>query len=91
MISWKIHTNLLKEHELKQCNRDYKLQELFSNLESELNRIKTKQDVYYNDINFVKVSNEFDLFLHDKYKIAKQYNASNVSNAWLKCYELLHP
>ena len=90
MISWKIHTNLLKEHELKLCNRDYKLQELFSNLESELNRVKTKQDAYYDDINFVKVSNEFDLFLHDKYKIAKQYNASNVSNAWLKCYELLN-
>ena len=58
MISWKIHTNLLKEHELKLCNRDYKLQELFSNLESELNRVKTKQDAYYDDINFVKVSNE---------------------------------
>jgi hypothetical protein len=60
------------------------------NLESELKRTKSKLDRLYLNKNAGKIMRLFDPFAREKYIISKKINAPYVTNAWLKCYELLH-
>lgn len=59
-----------------------------SPLEQKLNDAKKEQDSYYENPNFVKCANVFDIFKFEKYRIQRRYRAQHVSNAWLKMYEI---
>lgn len=36
-----------------------------------------------------KLLSNFNVFKYEKYKLAKNINANNITNAWLKCYETI--
>jgi hypothetical protein len=50
---------------------------------------KSQLDKNFSDKYFPKYWREFDPFKQEKTMIAKLGNTYNVSNAWLKCYEIL--
>ena len=56
----------------------------------QLNETKSKLDKY-NDCQkeFNKKMKLFDNYINLKFKLHNEYNAQFVSNAWLKCYEML--
>jgi len=64
-------------------------------IKEELGNTKNKLDKYYNDRNPKKVKlfdiywKQFDPFKNEKALVAQIGNTYNVSNAWIKCYELL--
>ena len=60
-------------------------------IKSNLNLAKTKLDSIYNadPTKASKIMSAFDPFNRIKYEIAKISNAHNITNAWLKAYELI--
>lgn len=54
-----------------------------------LNTVKSKLDDAYEKPAFAKYWSSFDPFKNEKAIVAKLGNTWNVSNAWLKCYEML--
>ena len=59
-------------------------------LKSNLNIVKTKLDDVYNLQLAGTIMRSFDPFATTKYRIEKKANAMNVTNAWLKGYELFY-
>lgn len=56
-----------------------------------LNNTKSKLDYYNNNPrDFDKKIRLFDFYSNLKFKLHKEYNAQFVTNAWLKCYEILY-
>lgn len=51
---------------------------------------KSKLDTYFTDKSFAKCWRECDPFIHEKEIVAHIGNTYNVSNAWLKCYEIIN-
>lgn len=61
-----------------------------NHIKQTLNSTKDKLDDIYKNYNYAgKVMKSFDPFHTEKYKIAKRINASNVTVAWLKGYEII--
>ena len=61
-----------------------------NDLKYRLNLVKTKLDDIYKLPNASNIMRLFDPFSKTKYMIAKKLNTDNVTNAWLKCYELIY-
>ena len=61
-----------------------------NDLKYRLNSVKTKLDDIYKLPNASNIMRLFDPFSKTKYIIAKKLNTNNVTNAWLKCYELIY-
>ena len=61
-----------------------------NDLKYRLNLVKTKLDDIYKLPNAINIMRLFDPFSKTKYMIAKKLNTDNVTNAWLKCYELIY-
>ena len=66
------------------------MESLFGNLHERLDKTKRLQDPYYEKLDFQKIISIYDIFKISKYQIAVKSNAQNISNAWLKMYELIH-
>jgi 23S rRNA U2552 (ribose-2'-O)-methylase RlmE/FtsJ len=60
------------------------------NLKNNLNMAKSQLDDVYKLQNASRVMRTFDPFTTTKYQISKMSNAINVTNAWLKGYELIY-
>ncbi len=58
-------------------------------LEKKLILEKNYLDEIYKDRQAYKTMKLFDPLNKEKFNIMRKYNACNVTNAWLKCYELL--
>ena len=89
MISFKIEKCDLTDS-CFQPKRSYSMESLFGNLHERLDKTKRLQDPYYEKLNFQKIVSIYDIFKISKYQIAVKSNAQNISNAWLKMYELIH-
>ena len=61
-----------------------------NDLKNKLNSVKTKLDEIYKIKMAGRIMRLFDPFATTKYGIAKRLNTSNVTNAWLKGYEMLY-
>ena len=68
--------------------KKYKFNAL-DDIRNRLSNCKNKLDYEFKNRNFNKYWLECDPFKHEKYLIAKMGNTFNVSNAWLKCYEII--
>lgn len=66
----------------------YPLSTLAENLKKRLSAAKSLLDTPYKDPRYRKVANILDYYRSLRYIVALKYNAQNVSNAWLKMYEL---
>ena len=55
-----------------------------------LNEVKSKLDELYKQKNAQSVMRMFDPFISYKYSLAKKAETCNITNAWLKCYEILY-
>jgi 23S rRNA U2552 (ribose-2'-O)-methylase RlmE/FtsJ len=89
MLSFKITKCDLSNDDCFSPKRNYKL-DISKGLEKDLNKIKSSQDVYYELPDFQKIIYIYDLFRQTKYTLKKKTNAQNISNAWLKMYEIIH-
>jgi len=89
MLSFKITKCDLSNDDCFSPKRNYKL-DISKGLEDKLNKIKASQDIYYELPDFQKIIYIYDLFRQTKYSLKKKVNAQNISNAWLKMYELIH-
>lgn len=75
--------------------QEYALDKLMAT-KNRLNNAKSKLDVYYNlsktdateRNNFQQFQNIIDLYKPMRFKIQKEHNAKNVTNAWMKYWEL---
>lgn len=67
--------------------------EKFEKLKTDLNTVKDKLDEYFKCAekceNYDKVRRHRDLYKQLRYKVMKDFDAQIVTNAWLKCYELI--
>ena len=63
---------------------------LISIIKDMLNETKSTLDTIYNNKHANEIMRLFDPFRKQKYTIAKQIRTYNITNAWLKCYELLY-
>lgn len=59
-------------------------------LKTNLNKTKSELDQIYKLRNATKIMVEFNPFAKEKYNIADSINASNITVAWLKGYELMY-
>lgn len=84
--SWQI------THAKNQCStsndKKYRLKSL-DVAKTELSDTKSKLDEEYKKSRFKMFWSNFDPFKYEKNTVAKIGNTSNVSNAWLKCFELI--
>ena len=68
----------------------YSFNDLFKSLEDDLNEVKKK---YGENIKNKKAHDAFmynyDIYIGLRYKIINNYNGQHVTNAWLKCYEII--
>jgi 23S rRNA U2552 (ribose-2'-O)-methylase RlmE/FtsJ len=69
-------------------NKKYRIKSL-DDIKDQLNDTKNKLDEWYKKPMFEKYWRECDPFKNEKGLVAKIGNTFNVSNAWLKCYEIL--
>lgn len=71
---------------------DYKLTK-FQDVKTKLNAAKSSLDKYFADEfiskEFQQITAILDLYRPLRYHIANTYNAQVVTNAWLKCYEMV--
>ena len=77
--------------EILDINSDtiYRIDEL-DKIKKKLNKTKSKLDTEFKNNKFGIYWREFDPFKNEKNIIAKLGNTYNVSNAWLKCYEMIN-
>ena len=61
----------------------------YANFKKTLDKEKDELANIFNDKKKTNIFRQLDLFKNEKSIIAKMGNTYNVSNAWLKCYELL--
>ena len=67
----------------------YRIEEL-DKIKDDLNITKSKLDDEFQNSKFGIYWREFDPFKNEKNIIAKLGNTYNVSNAWVKCYEMIN-
>jgi len=58
-------------------------------LKDRVSVVKNKYDAVNNNRQFIQIARQFDYSRIFKHQVHKKYNAPNVSNAWLKAYELV--
>ena len=75
-------------HDFVKCEEKYKF--IPTDLEKLLNNTKSLLDEPYKNKNAYKIFRSFDPFSKHKPHIAKMSRNYNISNAWIKCYELIH-
>ena len=96
MISFKIDKCNLSESELLKSNNKatklspYNLKNTFGDLKDRLNQTKSMQDSYFANRDFKSIVLLYDMFRKMKYELSKNVNGQNISNAWLKIYEILN-
>lgn len=76
------------ESDLPLSNKKYKIKKL-SDLKEKLAVTKSKLDEEFKKSNFIRYWKELDPFKKEKNIIAVLGNTCNISNAWIKCYELI--
>lgn len=69
--------------------KPYEIKILHS-IKDKLGKCKSQLDVYFETPLFNKYWTKFDPFSREKIIIAKICNTINVTNAWLKCYEMIN-
>jgi hypothetical protein len=69
-------------------NVKYKIKSL-ENIKNELNTIKSRLDEEFKNVSFTKNWHNCDPFKNEKKIIAKIINLPYITNAWLKCYEII--
>lgn len=87
MLSFRIYFDY-KELEIN--NEKKYFSKKLKELKSKLGISKEQMDEDWKNKIFSKYWREFDPFYHDKKVIAILGNTFNVTNAWLKCYELIN-
>ncbi len=85
MQSFRLNTG---EHLLKINPKKYKIKVL-QQLKEQVNASKSLLDRHYKNPNFLKAWHKCDPFRTEKDIVARIGNTCNVTNAWLKCYELI--
>jgi len=83
---------IISEYKIIESNEkevDYNIKKL-QKQKADLSSSKSQLDILYKNNAFVRYWKEFDPFKNEKKIIAKMGNTCNVSNAWLKCYELIN-
>lgn len=90
MQIFNIKTDLEKDIPIDKERRIYRIKQL-DNIKESLNNEKSRLDVFYADKRniFNSLWSQCDPLRSEKSIIANICNTINVSNAWLKCYELL--
>jgi hypothetical protein len=73
---------------ITQSSKNYRIKQL-DELKELLIKTKSQLDDLYKNPQFNKQWRECDPFKNEKALVAKLGNTYNVSNAWLKCYEIL--
>jgi hypothetical protein len=75
---------------LKPTSRKYVIDECLFNQKVALSTTKNKYDEPYEKYGkkFVSITRHFELSSQFKHDVARMYNTPNVSNAWLKAYEI---
>ena len=79
----------LKINNFKISNEKLLIPEI-DKIKSELSETKSLQDKYYLDQIFLKIVNLYDPFKKEKHNITNSKGTQNVTNAWIKCFELLN-
>ena len=85
MLSFKINTDA---EPLQLGSKKYRVKQLDEQKQN-LDNAKSQLDIQYKNPRFSKFWRECDPFKNEKEVIARIGNTFNVSNAWLKCYEIL--
>ena len=70
-------------------NKKYKIKKL-EEIKQRVSQTKSKLDADFTKHVFGKYWKEFDPFKNEKIIVAKLGNTCNVSNAWIKCYEIIN-
>jgi hypothetical protein len=91
MFCFRVSTlNITREQLLKSSNIiNFVNQPDVNQIKRDLNEIKNKLDNVFQMQHAKTLMKGFDPFINKKYKIAREINAYNVTNAWLKCYEII--
>lgn len=71
-----------------QTKGTYKIKEL-EVIKKNLATTKSKLDTYFARKNFGTLWKQFEPFIREKHIVSRLGNTDSVSNAWLKCYEIL--
>jgi hypothetical protein len=77
------------KHAELQVNCTFQIDTKIMKLKNTLNTVKSKLDNMYKYKCSKSIMISFDPFIKEKYKIAKKINTYNVTNAWLKGYEII--
>ena len=67
-----------------------KFQDKINIIKDKLEKTKTLQDKYFLDYNFTKIVSIYDPFKKEKHKISNLNGTQNVTNAWIKCFEIMN-
>lgn len=72
-------------------DKNYKIQPLYD-IKEKLNETKSQLDIIFQEDTktYEFITNKLDPLKAHKYEIVSRTNAEHVSNAWLKCYEILN-
>lgn len=87
MKSFQITPLIIKHDDLQ--NNKFHLETNITDLKKKLNDVKSTLDDVYKSHYAQGIMNSFDPFIGEKYNIAREINAYNLTNAWLKCYEII--
>jgi len=88
MISYRL-TNASTDILPINLSKKYRIKQL-DDIKTTLNTAKSKLDDDFAKKSFAYFWKEFDPFKTEKAIIAKLGNTCNISNAWIKCYEILN-
>lgn len=88
MLKFKIDTQSKSYPKVRKDVKKYDFKNMME-LKTSLAYEKTQMDDDFADRNFARYWREFDPYKYEKNIIARAGATMNVSNAWLKCYELL--
>jgi hypothetical protein len=86
LLVYKMEVLLTNDISLKRYRTKKNNKKSFYPLSNHLSDTKKKLDKYSNACDVLRM---FDPFKKEKYAISKNINGTNITNAWLKCYEIL--
>lgn len=89
MISIRIPTNPIGTRGSEPPIPYYSTSAEDDDLEAQLIQVKNSQDAYYANWQFARVARTYDPFLRFKRILQKRHDIPNITNAWLKIYEIL--
>ena len=81
--------NKLLENEYEFSTNNVIIKEILI-IKENLEKTKSLQDKYYSNYKFLKIVNLYDPFKKEKHKISNYNGTQNVTNAWIKCFEILN-